>query len=78
MGAWPQHSASFSTAKLCQDGTVEWNGLKVGLWWKDDFVGYHFSPYEAAQQKVKALTKSEFRIAVSANISEFRKSHANS
>ena len=62
----------FRYATLCEDGTVEWEETKVGLWWKDDFSGYHFAPFDERQAKVSAIKKSEFRLAVSANVSEFR------
>jgi hypothetical protein len=59
-------------AILCNDGSVNWSAEKIGLWWKDDFRGYNFAPFDDAQAKVTALTKAEFRTAVSANVREIR------
>jgi hypothetical protein len=64
-------NSTFRFAALCKDGSVVWEGSKVGLWWKDDFSGYNFAPFAENQAKVSAVTKTEFRNAVSANVSEF-------
>jgi hypothetical protein len=67
----------FVPAKLCIDGTVEWNGKKVGVWSKDDFDGYHFTPSDAGEAKVWAKAKEDFRSAVSANNNQYWTKNAN-